>query len=269
MRPAPSSWHEVDGKEHASKSDAWEDQEMPGLGTATDAPTPTVPTVTFPRLWHVGSLVADMKRRGSLEGACLSVSRHPAAWREISDGMVGGPCWSMDASHMPMLDALALDDALKEAIMAWGVGEGLAAPAVLWRTSSFDDELDDVMTMTFDDRNDAICQLDLDEEDPAYEERVAQDVEEVREHRSTALLNERTRYDGELLGDRSVLDMLLPLWTEANTELHGVWWNERLDPPAYSAPRGGLIATRVDATGFAPAPIEPYDESDHESEDEA
>lgn len=242
---------------------------MPALGNGPDTAAPAVPTVTFPRLWHVGNLVVEMKRRGSLEGACLSVSRHPAAWREISDGLVNGPCWSIDASRMPMLDALALDDALKDLIMAWGVEEGLAVPAILWRASHFDDELDDVVTMTFDDRNDAICQLDLDEEDPAYDERIAQDVEEIREHRSTALLNERTRYDGELLGDRNVLDMLLPLWAEANTELHGVWWNERLDPPAYSAPRGGMIPARVDASAFHPTVIEPYDESDHENEDDA
>lgn len=228
-----------------------------------------LPTTEFPMLWHVGELDPGLKRRGSLEGSCLSVSRHPGAWREISDGLVSGRCWSMAGCGVRMLDAIALDDHHRASIIRWGISKGLCVPATMWRTSRYDDELDDVMTMTLLDRNDAICELDLDEEDPEYERRIRESVEEIHEHRSTPLLCESTHHDGEVLGDRSVLDMLMPLWVESETDLQGVWWRERLDPMAYSAPRGGLIPSRIDIGLFEPTTIEPYDDSDHEDGDDA
>lgn len=224
----------------------------------------TLPITTFPTLWHVGTLDRADKRRGSYEGACLSVSRHPAAWREISDGFVSGPCWKADGSRVRLLDALALDQATRESILAWGVSKGLAERTTLWRLTSFDDELDEEVSSTFEDKDDAVCELDLDEEDPDYDDRVAEAVKEIREHRSTPALLEAVMDDRTLTGDRTVLDALLPLWVEQETDLHGVWWSERHDPLAYSAPRGGIVPSRVDTSIFSPTEVEPWEDADHE-----
>jgi hypothetical protein len=221
----------------------------------------TLPITTFPTLWHVGTLDPADKKRGSYEGPCLSVSRHQAAWREISDGFVSGPCWKADGSGIRMLNALSLDTNQKETILAWGVERGYAERATLWRITRFDDELDEEVSSTFESRDDAVLELDLDEDD---EDRIAESIEEVDEHRSTPLLLEEVLDDRTLTGDRSVLDALLPLWVERETDLHGVWWQERHDPLAYSAPRGGIVPSRVDLTIFLPTDVEPWEDADHE-----
>lgn len=228
-----------------------------------------IPTVSFPRLWHVGTLDLSHKRPGSLEGACLSVSRCPGAWREISDGHVSGPCWVADASDIPLLDAHALDDAQRRDVLAWGVAEGLCEPAVLWRMETFDEEMDDTRIMILETRDEAICELCLDEEDPDYEDQVNEQVSRIDEHRGTPRLADISLHPGrDLLGDSIVLDMLLPLWTWAKTDLAGVWWDDRFDPLAYSAPRGGILPARMDRLRFAPAPFEPYDEDEASEDDE-
>lgn len=220
----------------------------------------SLPTVLFDRLWHVGTLDPAHKRSGSLEGACVSVSRCPAAWREISDGHVTGDCWVADASSVELLDAHGLDDGRRAAVLAWGVAEGLCEPVSLWRVEWWDDELDQPVTMLLPDRRQALEESrDHNDDDES--------VVEVREHRSTLLL-ETTSLSGQpLLGDDLVHDMLLPLWTWANTDLAGVWWDDRFDPIRYSAPRGGILPARLDRLHFVRTEHEPYDESDA-SEDE-
>ena len=84
------------------------------------------------------------------------------------------------------------------------------------------------------------------------------------EHRSTPALERASRATGALLGDREVLDALLPLWCEARTGLDGVWWDDDLDPMRLSAPRGCIPADRVSEWAFAPTEVEPEEECDHE-----
>lgn len=231
--------------------------------TMVDAMTADVPTLSFPRLWHVGSMDVSHKRPGSYEGACLSVSRCPGAWREIGEGMVSGDCWVADASEASFLDAREMTDEQNAAVLAWGVAEGLCERATLWRTSRWDDELEDTITQTFESREEAIEEGDLDEDEDPDEQ-----IEEVEGHRSTPRLDLLALAHGQSLGDRCVIDLLLPLWTWAATDLVGVWWNDRFDPVVYSAPRGGVLPARLDRLTFTPAPYEPYEPGDDEDEDE-
>ena len=226
-----------------------------------------IPTLSFPRVWHVGTLDLSRKRPGSLEGACLSVSRCPGAWREISDGHVEGDCWVADGADIDFLDAHSLTPEQEAAVLAWGVAEGLAEPATLWRVSRYDDELEDTVSFTTATREDAIDEMGVEEGDDDYEERIAEDLAEVREHRSTQRLVDLSLSHKEALGDSCVLDLLLPLWTWTETDLVGVWWSDRFDPACYSAPRGGVLPARMDRLRFTPAPYEPYDE-DEASEDD-
>lgn len=227
-----------------------------------------LPTVSFPRLWHVGSLRMTDKGPGSLEGACLSVSRCPGAWREISDGHVGGSCWVAESGHAPFLDAHALTQEQKAAVLAWGVQEGLAEPSVLWRVSRYDDELEDTISFTMATRQEAIDEMDVDEDDEDDAERIDEELEEVHEHRSTQRLIDLSLHQREALGDSNVLDLLLPLWTWDRTDLVGVWWADRFDPACYSAPRGGVLPARIDRLKFRPSVSEPYDEDEASEEDE-
>jgi hypothetical protein len=232
-------------------------------GAAVATPGTELPTISFPRLWHVGSLDVTHKRPGSYEGACLSVSRCPGAWREIGEGLVTGDCWVADTSHVAFLDARGMDEAQTAAVLAWGVAEGLCEPATLWRTSQWDDELEDTVHQTFDSRDEAVDEMGLDEdEDP--EDR----IEEVHEHRSTPRLDLLALAHGPSAGDASVVDLLLPLWAWASTDLVGVWWDDRFDPVVYSAPRGGVLPARMDRLTFTPEAHEPYEPCDAEEDED-
>jgi hypothetical protein len=212
-----------------------------------------LPTISFARLWHVGSLDVADKRTGSQEGACLSVSRSPGAWREIGEGLVSGPCHVAAAGDLSMLDAHALDAETRAAVLGWGVAAGLCALVDLWTMSWFDDELDDTVSSTF------ATQQEAEEE---AEENDGAEVAKVREHASTPSLDALVLADGPSFGDATLLDMLLPLWTQTLTDLDGVWWDETFDPLAYSAPRGGLLRSRLHKVAWSPCGNEPYDPCD-------
>ena len=48
-----------------------------------------------------------------------------------------------------------------------------------------------------------------------------------------------------------VADMLAMAYAEDVLRLDGVWWEDRHDPAALSAPRGAIFAARVAAFSFA------------------
>ena len=209
-----------------------------------------LPAITFTRLWHLGTMDSNDKRPGSMEGACLSVSNCPESWRIVSDGMVDGDLWLADGSKQPFLDALSLNDATKSAILEWGREEGLCKQVELWEVQTYDEEAGENRTIYTETKLDAECELDLDEEDPQYEQRFNESARLVLEHVPTDLLNQITFTGVKLYGDSQTIDMLLPLWTWAKTDLCGVWWNETHDPYAYSAPRGGILPARLNRLEF-------------------
>ncbi|MAM83057.1 MAG: hypothetical protein CL472_00035 [Acidobacteria bacterium] len=222
----------------------------------------SLPTLKFDRLWHVGSLDPLEKRVGSFEGSCLSVSTCPAAWRKIARGHVGGDCYAADTSQIRFLDAHRLDQDTKNIILSWGVKEALAELSSIWTVSYYDEELEDEIFFQLDDqdraRQEAAEILDIDEDDPCYEQKIASSIAFSNEHKGLPLLHERAGQNLPIYGDINVLDLLLPLWVESETDLAGVWWEDRFNPETYSAPRGGIIPSRLSQIEFHLSASEPY-----------
>ena len=234
----------------ANVSEADIDFWINGLEEGVRSTINDLPVIAFTKLWHLGTMNSNDKRPGSMEGACLSVSNCPESWRIVSDGMVDGDLWLADGSEQPFLDALALNDATKNAILEWGREEGLCERVELWKVQTYDQEAGENRTIYTETKLDAECELNLDEEDPEYEQRFNESARLVLEHVPTDLLNQITFTGVKLYGDSQTIDMLLPLWTWANTDLCGVWWNETHDPYAYSAPRGGILPARLNRLEF-------------------
>lgn len=228
-----------------------------------------LPTLTFDRLWHVGSFDPDEKRAGSFEGSCLSVSTCPGAWRKIARGHVGGDCHVADTSQIRFLDAHSLTEDGKEMILAWGVKEGLAEPCPIWTVSYYDDEMDDEIFFQLDDedlaKQEAAEILDVDEDDPCYEQKIASSIAFSDEHKGTLLLYEQAAQNLPIHGNGNVLDLLLPLWVEKETDLAGVWWEDRFSPETYSAPRGGIIPSCLSKLEFHLSASEPYYPNEEEA----
>lgn len=213
-----------------------------------------LPTLTLSRLWHVGDLVAGAKRRGSYEGAGLSVSLHPAAWRMIARGHVAGTTWEMRRPGARFLDALALTDAQRDDILARGIADEHVRKATIWRWTYFDDELDEEVHQEFASEAEAKLESGLDDGEEAV-------VVGIPGHASTPELDTLCLQDSPTIGTRATLDLLLPLHAEA-LGLDGVWWSERLDPTSLSAPRGVIPASRLEMWRRTAVKADP-DKHDH------
>lgn len=195
-----------------------------------------LPILRFDRLLHVGEMDPALKRHDSYEGSGLSVSLHPSAWRIIARGYVSGPCWELRREGGLLLDAHRVRGALAREVLAWGVAAGHVVAKDLWRVSWWDDELDDRMSMIFDDAAEA--------REEARDREIRS--RRIRGHVSTPSLDVICMQTRPSLGDRSVIELLLPLWARSQHGLDGVWWSDRLSPVTLSAPRGVLAADVVD-----------------------
>lgn len=192
----------------------------------------------------------------SLEGNGLSVSRHPQAWQEIAR-LGGNPTWSLHCVNeegvcegVSFLDVHALDSGAWSIVTEWGKDKGYVDDTELIVVGWHDDEVDQRMSMQFDlgdvesenpqasDRHRAQIEREAYAE---YEDRIDLDatLERSRGLRATAAMVSRIGFPVEA---SLVRDLLLTLYVEDvmfdSLQVHGVWWQDTLDPASYSAPRG-------------------------------
>jgi len=230
------------------------------------------PVLRIPTVHHVGDMQPSSKRTDSYEGAGLSVCKHPSSWRRIARGFVGGTTHRMTNPDAAFLDAHALDEAQRASVLAWAVGRGLAKAKTLW-TISWDDCDDD------GEERRSCCVFTTakaaKEEAEEYEDQGVE-IARSRGHVSTPALDSTTMQTRPALGDRCVIDLVLPLWAHEVHGLSAVWWADDHDPASLSAPRGVIRAEalsdwRIEPIGYDPDEDEDFDEDldEEESIDEA
>ena len=198
-----------------------------------------VPTVSFKQLYHVGSLDTSLKREHSYEGAGLSVSTHPDAWREIGRGAVVGDTYIATKSTNKFLAAHKLNKSAKTAIADWAVERGLIEPKETVRVSWFDDEMDNTMYQEFSSM------------DAAEDEFGDLDGYEVSRNTKGYLPTDRLKKlsKNPNMSATGVLDYVLPIYAEAQG-YDGVWWQDKLDVSRYSAPRGVIVPSKLSTWDF-------------------
>lgn len=192
----------------------------------------SVPTQTFPSLYHIGTLDASQKRDGSYEGAGLSVSLNPEAWRRIARGHVSGDLWVCTKSGNRFIDAHRVNKGMRAEIAKWATEHGFAEMKATYRVSWFDDELDQEVYSDFETLA------------AAEEEAESMDVEVQTIPGSlvgTAALKARTRTKAD---PNVVFDLILTVYAEEQG-YDGVWWNDKLDIANYSAPRGVIVPSKI------------------------
>lgn len=194
-------------------------------------------TIHFEELYHIGTLNPEHKGRESHEGAGLSVSLHPDAWRKIAR-LGGFPLHTLQKENNQFLDYYeSLEDkSFEERILSWGLEKGYIAPATIYHVEYWDDELECVVRGSYTNKKVA-----EDEYEP-YEEDEEAKLYSTDGYISLSPLQERTRAS---VSPSFVLPLLTTVFVEDETELDGVWWEEKLDVYAYSAPRGVIIPKRV------------------------
>ena len=216
--------------------------------------TTSWPVLDMPEVFHVGVMDASFKAKThnsrSLEGAGLSVSLHPRAWRKIAR-LGGSPTWYLsyqgagqgdEAAAALFLDRHALQTQQWSEVTQWAADCGLLEPAELIELIWTDSETGSRMSSMYDEANVA-KRLEAQEE---FESLLESDdtavLQPVSGWRATRALQDRVGFSIDIGLSRDmaltvfVEDVLLPAHG-----IVGVWWEDELDEEAYSAPRGVIL----------------------------
>lgn len=201
-------------------------------------------------IWHVGTLVAEHRGRqgASLEGPCLSVSVDPLAWRRIAR-LGGAQLFRMDAERPVFCDVHALLREAEGEVRAWAVRMGFVREGVAYRAWWHDEELDAWVYSTHKCRAEAESELEADD---AVGPDGGPAVQEVACAHGTDRLAAWCAVPITQLTDAQQW-MVLP-WIDAYCpEALGPWWSEAYEPACLSAPRGGILPSRLHAVRWSPA----------------
>ena len=209
-----------------------------------------LPVKTLKGLYHVGTLDASKKRDG-YEGAGLSVSTHPDAWRQITRGHVTGDTYSATKEGNKFLDAHGLSDAHNEQIKQWALENDYLAQQETVTVCYYDDEMEDDLCSTFNSMADAEAEYDEELEHM----NVSVDKGGIV---PTDKLKKETRQNR--IESTGVLEFVLPIFAEQQG-LDGVWWQDKLDVQRYSAPRGVIVPSKIKSWKFAVNETKAFNES--------
>jgi len=194
--------------------------------------SPNIATKTFKKLYHVGSMDAAQKRSGSYEGAGLSVSTHPDAWRRIARGFVTGDTFELTKQNNTFINANRLTGVQKNLILSWAEKNQLVEKSDIYRVSYYDDELEDTVYSDYPDIESARHEADS----PEDIEKISGGV------KPTDKLKQAT--NNPHLSSTGILDYILPLYADT-IGLDGVWWQDVLDVTRLSAPRGVIVPSKI------------------------
>lgn len=206
-------------------------------------PNANWPVRSFAHLVHVGTMRrCDKGARGpSHEGAGLSVSTCPEAWVRIA--RLGGlPWWRLERAGHAFLDAHRLTGAQRRQLAAWGVGRGWVARRTLWQLSRHDDELGGTVQSLYESEA-AAREEAFDDEDAT--------VTAVRTLVAQPVLAERM---GQPIALGQAEALLHAVYAEDVLALDGVFWNDVLDVPGWSAPRAVIFCSRLPEWRITPMP---------------
>lgn len=190
---------------------------------------------------------ADKNKQGfSMEGRGLSVSECPEAWRAIARLGNAAP-WVLTKPNNKFLHVLGLSTADRVAMYAWGEAQGLIRSCTLYHVQWFDEDQQDTVAFSFESKEAALHELGTDEE--AEEE--GKSLIELSGYAATPALTELSGYlNGEL--PLALVPHMLAVAYADYLGLDGVFWNERLDVGALSAPRAVISLSKLSSWTVLP-----------------
>lgn len=200
----------------------------------------TYPLVRLQSLYHAGTFNASQKGINSMEGAGLSVSHHPEDWIRIAK-LGGSSIYCMKKKNNSFLNFYDLQEKHKQEIRSWGMAEGYVQEGVIYELS----------WETCDDNDcEVTCQIESEDKNYLKGEQEALEEEEIESVlvSKTGLLpllklKDETRNPNAHVSQS--FSLLTTLFAEHALSIDGVWWEEELDPYAYSAPRGVIVPSKI------------------------
>ena len=189
---------------------------------------------SFGKLWHIGTMNPNDKRDDSYEGAGLSVSVNPDEWSMVAK--LPGDLWEFTKPGNKFVNFHRLSKAQRNQITQWGIKNGYAQPAQLWRHSYYDDEVEDTRYSDYLTKEEAEAELGGYGGD--------EKVEPVKGGlTATPKLSQKSKRGK--IDPTEVLDLLVTAYAEDELDCDGVWWADDLDPENLSAPRGVIFPSKL------------------------
>lgn len=209
-----------------------------------------IPIFRIPRVHHVGQIDAAGATKGSLEAHCLSVSNCPMAWRQIAR-LGDRPLHQLSKDDGTFLDVIRCLETpeIRLAIENYGINAGYAQRSTLYRAWSYDSEDESWRFSLHKTENEAFTESDSGGRYETSTEVLGPDentpgIESVQVLTGAMDLQLRTRQFS--LESHDVLDLIAICWTEdCLHQVDGVWWAETYSPESLSAPRGGILPSRL------------------------
>lgn len=198
--------------------------------------------VTHKHVWHWSHARAfrmpltlrPSPRPESLEGVGLSVSIHPLAWQQIAK-LGGAYLHRLSRRDGNPGRFVQFSSALERRALAWGVQHGYLTATQVYRVAFYDSELDEERFFDVETREEA--------------QQEADDNANIKPVKSVAAtpkllavwLRHFPRHRGPLDAVLAKIQALNLYVAATQPSRDGIWWDERLDPAAYSAPRGVIL----------------------------
>ena len=190
-------------------------------------------------VYHIGDLDADRERPYiSHEGRGLSVSEHPDIWRRIA--RLDGDTYELHREGAVFYDAVP-GGPPREAATDWCVSNGYIENIDAYRVA-WTDERGDERTMLFAADDEARARTEA-----AEEGRSIESVEAfgLGERGVDYWFDAFEQPPAE--ADLHLVRALIPVWYAEERGHDGVWWDETLAPEDFSAPRGVIFPSALDA----------------------
>jgi 8-oxo-dGTP pyrophosphatase MutT (NUDIX family) len=194
---------------------------------------------SFKKLWHVGTMNPNDKQKGSYEGAGLSVSVNPEEWQYIAG--VGGDLWELTKQGNRFLNFHRIGKTQRQQIVQWGLKKGYVEPVVTYKVEFWDDEDQETRYHEYLDKAEADAEAkSMIEEEGNESVKVVTDTEALN---PTPTLLQRAHADRS--EPTMAWDYLVIVYAEDMLQCDGVWWDDRLDQYALSAPRGVIFKDKL------------------------
>lgn len=187
-----------------------------------------LPTTSFNKLYHTGTMDINNKKQYNLEGINgLSVSNLDNIWNKICDYTHGND-YTLINGNNKFLDFHELNSDTYQMILDWGVENEYLEKCEIFRHTYFDDELDSEVFIDFNSKDKALLECD------------EFDLTSYHGHRSTQKF---INFNG--VSNKDNIELISVIYVENETNLDGVFWNDKLDIDKYSAPRAIILQNKL------------------------
>lgn len=185
-------------------------------------------TISFDKLYHTGTLNINNKKEYNLEGCNgLSVSNLSDTWSQICNHTCGNN-YTLTKENNNFLNFHKLTKSDYNSILEWGVDHNYLKETIIYKYTYYDDEMESEMYMTFHSLEEALEECD--------------ETELTSE--SGYLATEKfTNING--IGNKDNIDLITVIYVEKETDLDGVFWNDKTDILRLSAPRGIILQNNI------------------------